>query len=309
MRIEEEARKLIFQLWQFYLGKRKMIPLPTPSSLMRTDLKTLKNTDYLVTYKNDGVREILLFGFTEKEEKDFCVFMQRNGKCKTSPFASRSPDVYMGTIFDGELVEKDFVIFDVVTVNGISCASLPLRERLKMGKSVLPFITAKQGFNLFIKEFYDSDESEHVFKSFENDAALRSGKYDGIILAPSLDSVGVGRLMRYFKYKPTTQTTIDLSWCRKEKLLRCGSPGFEILEDAIPAISWNLEDFLQKKDGVYECVISQDLDDADNTILSPKIKREDKDSANSKYVVLRTFQNLQENIKPMEVFCSLKKKV
>ena len=115
--------------------------------------------------------------------------------------------------------------------------------------------------------------------------------------------------MRYFKYKPTTQTTIDLSWCRKEKLLRCGSPGFEILEDAIPAISWNLEDFLQKKDGVYECVISQDLDDADNTILSPKIKREDKDSANSKYVVLRTFQNLQENIKPMEVFCSLKKKV
>ena len=28
-----------------------------------------------------------------------------------------------------------FVIFDVVTVNGISCASLPLRERLKMGKS------------------------------------------------------------------------------------------------------------------------------------------------------------------------------
>ena len=45
------------------------------------------------------------------------------------------------------------------------------------------------------------------------------------------------------------------------------------------------------------------------TLESLKLEDIDKDSANSKYVVLRTFQNLQENIKPMEVFCSLKKKV
>lgn len=306
MKLEDEARKLIFQLWQFYLGKRRMIPLPTPSSLMRTDLKTLKNTEYLITYKNDGVRQILLFGFTENDEKDFSVFMQRNGKCNKSPFTSTSSDVYMGTIFDGELVGKDFIVFDVVTVNGVSCASLPLRERLKMGESILPHIKNTNGFKLFIKDFYDSEASQHIFESFESfehDKALR-GKYDGIILAPSLDSVGVGRLMRYFKYKPTTQTTIDLSWSTNDNLLRCGSPGFEILEDAIPAILWKFEHFSQKKDGVYECVISQG---AANITLIPKMRREDKDSANSKYVILRTLQNLQENIRPMEVFNSLKK--
>lgn len=307
---KKDANNLLLSLWQaneFVAGKpRRVVPFPTPSSLMKTDLPKLKHNDYLVTYKNDGVRCVLLFGYfkSEKNENDWIkssVFIQRNGYVTEANCTSLDDQLYCGTAFDGELVDNNFIIFDVVAVKGYTHIALPLLDRLEAGKKILPSIRSRR-ITITQKEFVESSNSRNIFDKFQTNVIPKN--VDGIILAPKYEGVGVGRLVSYFKYKPTDQISIDLRWIKNDKLLRCGSPGFEIIEDCIKDLSWEEKDF--GDDGIYECIVAfAQRDNLKTMNLRPKIKRTDKNSANSKYVVLRTVQNLTENIKPMEVYNSL----
>lgn len=306
----KDANKLLLSLWranESIGGKpRTIVPFPTPSSLMRTDLKRLNQNSYLVTYKNDGLRSILLFGYFKSDKDDQqwikgSVFIQRNGYVKEAFFTTDNEELYCGTALDGELVNNKFIIFDVISIKGYSHISLPLLDRLKAGENILSSIKSKK-IEISIKQFVESADAKHIFDQFQKNEI--PSNVDGIILAPKYDGVGLGRLVSYYKYKPTDQITIDLYWNKADKLLRCGAPGLEIIEDCIRDLSWEEEKF--GDNGVYECIITCTKSANLNIMnLLPKMRRFDKNTANSKYVVLRTVQNLAENILPREVFDSL----
>lgn len=67
-------------------------------------------------------------------------------------------------------------------------------------------------------------------------------------------------------------------------------------------VLWNEGDFKLFNNGVYECNLTSESDDL---MLSPKMRRDDKTSVNSKYIVLRTVRNVIENIQPIDVWKAL----
>jgi hypothetical protein len=321
----EEPSRILATLWQF-TGGVKGVPFPTPSSLMRSDLQTLSQSPYLVTFKSDGVRAVLLLFFEEKTEKNRALFVYRNGTTREiSNLASADDALYNGTALDGEVVGDEFIVFDAVAVRGYSVSSLPLRQRLiavteaRPSMIFSPLRAAKTPTTnsstiaisiLTVKEFWDGVDSEHVFKAFEGKRRDGGSRADGVILAPASLPVGVGRLIRYYKYKPKGQITLDLSWTKESRLLRCGPPGFELVEDAIRNTTFDEKEFSALSSGVYECGIrslaeSTDADSASSFRLFLKTRRFDKSTANSKFVVLRTVQNVIEDISLSEVYNAL----
>ena len=292
MSIPNDAKQLLFQLWRLEKGRSKMVPLPTPSSLMRNDLKTLEIGSYLLAAKHDGVRAILLFG--HKAGERYIVFMQRNGRCDSTQAIAcpHESTIYCGTALDGELMaDGTYHVFDAVAVRGHSCAALPLQERLDMAREVVSEVTGP----VYVKEFTAGKECGTFLRAF---AAQPEKNVDGIILAPQNDPVGVGRLVKYFKYKPLDHVTVDLHWDPMSKLLRCGPPGNELIEAALRDIKWHDADFAEYKSGIVECSF---IASGNEYTIKPKMQRDDKDTANSQFVVQRTMQNLKEDIKVEDI--------
>ena len=312
-----DANNLLFDLWQIprvksnnkpKFKKREVVPFPTPSSLMRTDLLKLKSRDYLVSVKNDGIRSILIFGSFRTQAsnihfENMALFIQRNGVVSHSNYTTDDTEIYCGTAFDGELLKDgSFIVFDMVSAYGYSYTSQELPKRLIAARNTVAKLIPNSATNLItVKEFFNKHDSRHLFDAL-SEGSLLSLQVDGLILAPTVAGVGIGRLINYYKYKESNQITVDLSWCQNDRLLRCGPPGNELIEDAIRNVLWNEDDFKLFDNGVYECTLTKKTNEL---TLYPKIKRNDKTTANSKYVILRTVQNVIENIQPLEVWEAL----
>jgi hypothetical protein len=297
---------------------------------MRSDFPSLSQSRYLVTFKSDGVRAVLLLFFEEKTEKNRALFVYRNGStCEINNLTSADDALYDGTALDGEIVGDEFIVFDAVAVRGYSVSSLPLRQRLLAVTEALPSMTFSPSrsngtsgvdsgaiavSHLTVKEFWDDVDSEHVFKAFEKERCSDEFRADGVILAPASLPVGVGRLIRYYKYKPKGQITLDLTWDKKSRLLRCGPPGFELVEDAVRNMTFDEEEFSALPSGVYECGIRSHAEGPPNADIASsfrlflKTHRYDKSTANSKFVILRTVQNVLEDISLSEVYSALASK-
>jgi len=300
-----DSRLFARQLWMLPTDSRHVIlPLPTPSSIMRCDLELLSRMPYLVSFKSDGVRSILLFGFVPGSGDRYAVYIARNGRVSAAPpglqVSSEDDDdpMFQGTLLDGEIMENgDFVVFDLVAVDGESCLTQSLSKRLELAQKVVERIGSS---SIRVKVFVPATEAEKLFENFDKNCPT---DVDGIVLAPENDSVGLGRLVRYFKLKAPSQNTIDLLWRPKEALLQCGAPGNELVEEAIRGVFWSVADF--GDEGIYECCITTRSDVAEpfeHLVLTPKAARHDKEQANSKFVVCRTVQNLVEGLTGAEVF-------
>ena len=299
--IAQDAKRFLFQLWRLEPGHRKMVPLPTPSSLMRSDLNTLETKPYMLAVKHDGVRAILLFGHLPMSGERYVVFLQRNGRCDitTSITCPTSSAIFSGTVFDGERMDDGtYHVFDAVTVRGFSCSCLSLDKRLELATEALTEINGP----VSVKSFIPGKDAGAFLTDF---AARPDNDVDGIILAPLHDPIGVGRLVKYFKYKTPEHITVDLKWNTDSKLLLCGPPGNEQVEEALRGIHWHEGDFAMYDDGILECSFGKSDEERDeyNEMLTikPKMRRDDKETANSQFVVRRTVQNLIENITVPEI--------
>lgn len=305
----QDAVDLLCQLWGVKpRGRGWVVPLPTPSSLMRSDLASLRRREYLVAVKHDGVRAVLVLGWSKSSGR-YAALVHRHGRARRVGVWSGDPMAYAGTALDGELLHGDggaegFRVFDAVAVNGRAVGSLPLSQRLEHARRAVASLESggRGALAVEVKSFVPSSEAGPLLeRALSGASGAPPEKSDGVVLAPENESVGVGRQVNYFKVKPVSEITVDLAWDPGEGLLRCGPPGRELIEDVMPRAVWSEERFsrLFPVRGVVECTISQ------SGALEPKLLREDKATANSKFVVQRTVANVEENIQAEEVIRAL----
>ena len=121
--------------------------------------------------------------------------------------------------------------------------------------------------------------------------------YDGIVLAPAIDKVQLGRLPAYFKLKPKTQHTIDLLYT---PLLSAGKLRLQCANGETLPFCVNVDsvDCKRAKRGVAEfsLVPATIIENGKQLTLCWQRNRTDKTTANSRFVVDRTVQNFLEDV-------------
>ena len=267
-------------------------PGPQPISIERKHFTILKRNEYVVCEKSDGIRHVLVsFMFGDKK---MCVLVNR--AFVISIISINLPKIaYQGTIIDGELVDKTFLIYDAVIVSGTDIKGYNLFQRLNSAESVVNGILRMKTdpITLKIKTFYNVKE----FKKFQNEyLPTIEYKVDGLVFTPVKEPIRIGTHETMFKWKPRDSNTIDFQakkWKNKWGLYvqEKGNLIFESELSFEKTPDWITEDC------IVECTY---MCEEEPRWWKPIGLRTDKKHPNNRNTFYKTIINIRENIKMSE---------
>lgn len=188
-------------------------PGPSPVSIERADLSSLRAAPYLGCEKTDGWRAFMML--SNFKGVDVCCVFDR----KLTPYVCYLQYVptalWQGSAFDGEIVwnhrEKrwTFLIFDALRVSGIPIYLRPFGERVHVARQAWQAYVFSESdmFDVRVKEFVPAEEirklPDHVHRM------QKEYRTDGIILTPDVPDVVFGRHRGLFKLKTEGKHTVD----------------------------------------------------------------------------------------------------
>lgn len=264
-------------------------PGPQPISIERFHMPQLKDKEYAVCEKADGVRMLALWTRTPTER--ISVLMDRSGK--VIPFTMKGvlPKFYEGTLLDVEVLEDNrMLVFDAARVCGIPCNAVNLWDRQDLiGKWVSKVLRVKS-------DPYRLVHKRHV--PLEEPTKLLEKKWDygidGLIFTPVHVPLQMGTQKDMFKWKPKHLITIDFK-----------------VEQGTAKNSWKL--YLQERG---ELVHKESIKSVHSLLVPgaitefkkdkkgkwvPTRHRPDKVLPNSVYTYHRTLVNIEEDIEDHEL--------
>jgi hypothetical protein len=291
----------IINHFHFTLGTLKngkappIFPGPQPISIERKHFQTLKNKDYVVCEKTDGVRHALVC--TLFKGKKVCALLNRN--LEVTPVQLNFPNsASKGTVLDGELIEGNrFLVYDGMSVCGENIMGLDFLKRIeKVGMFIKGIMkTKKDRIKIKLKHFFVKDDTQELVKKY-----IPSLKYktDGLIFTPIFETVKLGTHESMFKWKPRDMNTIDfqLKWRGDRWGLYIQDRGVLIFQSQIqhiPGDEW------LKEDNIVEC---QYMVDDQIPWWKPVGLRTDKNYPNNRRTFYRTLVNIKENIQEQEFY-------
>ena len=291
----------IINHFHFTLGTLKngkappIFPGPQPISIERKHFQTLKNKDYVVCEKTDGVRHALVC--TLFKGKKVCALLNRN--LEVTPVQLNFPNsASKGTVLDGELIEGNrFLVYDGMSVSGENIMGLDFLKRIeKVGMFIKGIMkTKKDRIKIKLKNFFVKDDTQELVKKY-----IPSLKYktDGLIFTPIFETVKLGTHESMFKWKPRDMNTIDfqLKWREDRWGLYIQDRGVLIFQSQIqhiPGDEW------LKEDNIVEC---QYMVDDQIPWWKPVGLRTDKNYPNNRRTFYRTLVNIKENIQEQEFY-------
>lgn len=288
-----------------YKGEAQF-PCPQPVSIERKDFEKLKNYEYFVGVKNDGVRYIMFFT-TDKTNRKLCILCDRSLNFYTVNIVG-DYSIYNGTLFDGELVRDgdsySYVIYDSVYMCGnrvnknnfgsrlaeIDCCVKTLIEPIKTN-----CITIET------KTFYKLTDFVNFLDEYENHK-----NKDGIIFMPNNLPVLNGTQFSMFKWKPPDKHTVDFlikdetnkdlsaHVYHQNKITKFANIKYST-ESGKKFIDKYHQLDRKKNDCILECLFVKEFQN-----FSPILVRTDKNYPNSLRTVERTLFNAEENIQLSE---------
>lgn len=210
-----------------------------PVNLSRKHFSLIKQNDYFVSDKTDGVRYMVLF------YRNQMFLINRSHRFYTVPRFNNihawltKPDTT--TLIDGEMVRNhrtyspNFLMFDSVMINGHFIGSMILEERLKMSISSIvnryrnnrpPGSSSHEGsdpFQFLGKFMMPKSKIHNIIRlisdknggRFFDDSQRRCHKVDGLIMAPGSTPYQLKTDKEMFKWKYLDLVSIDF---RVEKL-------------------------------------------------------------------------------------------
>ncbi len=293
-----DVQLLVNQLWGLPADK-KYVPCPLPCNLERKDLETLKNNEYLVTPKLDGIRLFLLMGFTDQGNNNYSVLIDRAYKIYPLALRTQQEELYDGTLLDGEMVwtEKGhrFLVFDAVCKSGYLLRTKVFGVRIDAAVTAVDMLKPPPGLDITMKPYFHMPDIVDIWNDY-------SSFCDGLILQPLAGPLTPGNQKTLFKWKPIRCLTIDfyVTFDGVTASLESGS-GPSIINANQLHCYWDNKktcaafsggDVFQRK--VMECALTRE---EDGQYFFTAVKpRDDKVYANDARVVTSTLKAIHENI-------------
>lgn len=271
-------------------------PGPQPISIERRHFDILKNNEYVVCEKTDGVRHMMIC--MKYDDKKLCLLINR--RLDIFLVSINLPrKAYDGTILDGELVKGgtkwNFLVYDAVRVDDENVIALNLTERLEKAQTVVDGIKklSKDPIIVKMKKFQQMNN----LKNFcENYLPKLEFKTDGLIFTPVADHVKIGTHETLFKWKPRDQNTIDFQLVYRPRSwgLYIQEKGHLLFQSEISheeAPEWFVEN------SIVECRY-----DRSAFKWIPVNVRKDKTYPNNRRTFYRTMVNISEDIEVSEFY-------
>lgn len=277
-------------------------PCPQPVSIERKDFTKLKNYEYFVGVKNDGVRYIMFFT-TDKNSRKLCILCDRALNFYIIDIKG-DDSIYDGTLFDGELVHKEdsytFIIYDSVLLCGNRVNKNNFASRLAEIDCCVKTLLSPIQTNFIkidTKTFYKLADFVIFLDVYKNDE-----KNDGIIFMPNNLPVLNGTQFSLFKWKPSDKHTVDFLIQEENNKDLSAHLYHQNKLTKFANIKYNTEEgknFIdkyhtlenKKNDCILECLFIKSKQN-----FSPVLVRTDKNYPNSLRTVERTLFNSEEDI-------------
>jgi hypothetical protein len=265
-------------------------PGPQPISIERVHFTILKNNEYVVCEKTDGVRHLLvstLFG-----DKKVCVLVNRAFDMTVVPLNVPKAS-YQGTILDGELIDKTFIVHDAVCVSGVSVKHENLFKRIESAEAIVSGVLKVKSdpVTVKVKKFFNLKDYKAFITEHIPSVVY---KIDGLVFTPVHECIKSGTHETMFKWKPRDGNTIDFQfkrWDNQSKwgmyVIEKGRLIFESELSYVKAPSWITEDC------IVEC---QYMCDEHPRWWKPLNLRTDKTHPNNRRTFYNTLVNIREDI-------------
>jgi hypothetical protein len=293
--LEKEILNFFHECWNN--SHKNIFPGPQPISIERKHFQQLKKNPYLVCEKSDGVRWV--FVCLTFEGKKFCGLINRAlvirwvnvnvcGKAK------------LGTLLDGELVGKNYLVYDAVKVNGQHCGSKNFLDRYKLIERFCGSIMklAKDPITLVPKKFEPIQDAKHYIEEILPTIEHNS---DGLVFTPVNEPIRIGTHETMFKWKPLEKNTIDF----QVKWEKRGVWGLYIQDRGMLYFETEVRpeqcDWL-RENMIVEC---RYRNWEYPMWWEPLKQRTDKTYPNNRRTFYRTLVNIQEDIKINEFYNSI----
>lgn len=213
-RIVKEFLDIINRAYGVRSSRAMKFPGAQPCSIMRSDIETLKEKDYVVAEKTDGTRYLLLC--TKVNGSNFCVLCDRSISMWVVNLMFDDKVFDNTTIFDGEMVKYDisndwtFQIFDLICSGREARPADSYKTRMKNARYIVNNFQTYQStdpFQLVVKRFFPIHDIAHVADAISNQFGMKT---DGLVFTPNKLYVKPFRNRLMFKWKERASHTIDV---------------------------------------------------------------------------------------------------
>lgn len=201
------------------------IPVENPISLDRSNLQLLQTDEYMVAFKADGVRYLLVLMMYR--ERPLAALVDRAKRMFALHVQAPASHFINTSVFDGELCEcstgnntYDFLMFNALIDQGAYLGEQPFPIRLNHLHSNFSGEAIKAKDRVKITSFISPVEPRLNFIRKECDAACNMRamhrniipryKYDGFVFTPCTGHVVPGRNERLLKWKSTNTIDVQL---------------------------------------------------------------------------------------------------
>ena len=307
-------------------GEAKYIPSSNPVSLESRHLSPdiLDPKQYIVSYKVDGVRYLLLLTKDPQTLEPFACMIDRS--LRIFEVRVQAPKSFfmkgMGTLFDGELTffqnKQNYYAFDLIYGKGESYLNQRYRDRFIGVVEMISKMKCLGNFyslNFQVRKCFAMRELETLIRNINQIAY----KEDGFIFTPGEKGIQLNRDETLFKWKPNHEQTVDLRGIPDDPQCYDKEVGKEIAIRSIEFLSGYQNAFMFPYVESKSDEIPSDDDIAEYQILiDHQFKqiifkfvrlRGDKSCPNAKDTVLRTFQSLQDSIALEEILNYIKESI
>lgn len=317
------------------------VPVDNPVSLDREGLKLLQQEDYIVSYKADGTRYLLVM--TLYQGRPLAALVDRAGKTFSLHVQAQWSHFQRNSVFDGELCTIDqsiqhFLIFNALIDQGISLTDLPYPQRLQYVQNNFPAhpLTPEERQNTTTYIVPMAPALHFVCKEWDFARNMRAmlrnimPRYaiDGFVLTPVDQPVISGRNPALFKWKHDHPIDVRVIIQNKQMRLEVDDHGTPVpLSDMFPFITFEPDDEWNTLFAgwlLYDQIMTNNNAAGSNSVFNqvvemtciPKSRgfvlqymrlRPDKEGPNNTHTVKKTLQSIQDAITQDELFAAVGK--
>lgn len=318
------------------------VPVDNPVSMDRTNIGLLSQEDYMVAYKANGIRYLLVM--TMYDRKPTAVFVDRAKSMYSSLVYATADHFKKDSVFDGEMYYNaatdtyEFLVFNCLMAKGQCCAAKSYRERLdriaaNFTGTMVDAARREAMASMFVLSrvhnlHFLRKEVEHMqnIRSFMRSVTPRY-RYDGFVFTPVNRPVRPGRQESLLKWK--SDNTIDIvvetqykggGWApvqvlmehNKGRLCDVGTLGairFDMQTDSMQDLLYGRYVYNKifeppEQPVAFSAIVEASCQySSDGTIMLRYCHtRLDKDAPNNETTIKRTLATIRDNIQLDELF-------
>ena len=309
----------------------KHFPGANPMSIERADLQQIKESDFLVALKTDGVRHILLLTLKPNSMEPIAIMVDRAQKMYEIIVWANEDYFTNGSLMDGELVWSEnglqYIIFDVMVTKGTSCIKMPYRDRLQILHNTILVINANDNNQEEIERKIAEEDKIISFDNIHNLQILSKRcvkkenlhilwrdrnnvchANDGLVFTLNTANVTIGTCSTILKWKPDHSVDIQIVYsCSKGLCLYANdNTSGAVVDITRSCCSYKIEFTMNRLIEVIKhrlpCIVECLIQIKEDVMyLTPERERGDKDAPNTIKTIEATIKNTIEAISSEEL--------